>query len=181
MLLNANRREQDLIYQNGNLPFIPTQAGVFDYAIANAWTVDEVLIDRDATYDYTTLRLEDYVYSGVDYYRVLNVRSDPWKQGDQTARVTFTNLDPGDTTELFRRISYRLPTQILTPRIQHDMPAGTDHYLMDATIALINAIDDHSKYQEARQWVVNVLKPQFLGEIDKGAQGTPLSITPRAF
>lgn len=181
-LLNTGRREQDMVLQNGNLPYLATRSGVYSYTVSGVWTVENVLIDRDSTWDYETLQHEDYSLGGQDYYRILNIRSDPWKASDQNARVTFFNLDPGTTTQLFRTLGYRLPTQILSIRTQHDMPPGTDMmYLAPATMALIDAIDDHAKSMQARDYILHVLKPRYQGELDKGAQGQPMFVTPRPF
>jgi hypothetical protein len=42
---------------------------------------------------------------------------------------------------------------------------------MPATIMLIQAINDHSKYAEARKYILDVLKPQLWGTLDGGEQG----------
>ncbi len=172
-LLLYDESENNIAYDTatGDLPVIATIAGVFAYLCPDdCWILKNLLIDRDQVLDDLNFRFNDVVFGGKEYYRILNIKSYQSKQG-QNARFMFLGVDPGTTVDIFKQLYYRMPIQILSDRIQHEMPGTTDEdFLIPATIKLIEGIN-HGNMIEARQYIVRELKPLFQIEADKGEQG----------
>jgi len=182
-LLLYNEDENNIVYDPaiGDLPFLETQNNIFAYeAPADCWLVKGVLVDRDQSFDSEDIRREDIIIAGIEYYRVLNVKTMQSKQG-QLARLMFVSFNPGDTEEIFKLLYYRMPIQILSDNIQHEMPGTTDEdYLIPATVKLMEGIG-HGNIIEARQYITRELKPQFQIEADRGEQGVSKFCVKRAF
>ena len=155
------------------------------------WLVKHIVVDYD-TYledDYANgkhWRTEDITFAGNEYRRVVNVKSTPARvagSGNITpATVLFRGMNPGATTAVFRRIAYKLPTEITSQRVQHECPsADAEQILMQATMSLIDAINDHKKQLAVTQYIENVLKPRYWEQLDVGEQGTPAFCVKRPF
>lgn len=173
----------------GDYPYFDTTAGTFVYSCpSTVWMVDGVLIDAEVARDYggvynagqnVHMRYERVFEHGKVYYRIVNISSTLGGQ-NTVAQITFRGIDPGTTSSYYRRKAFRRPTDISSDSIQHDMPDGLDtQYLMPATMKLIEAINDHGKMIEARQYIETILKPACWGEMEGGYQGVPLTVTKR--
>lgn len=143
-----------------------------DQALPNAWTSD--------------WRTEEFIFEGLEYLRVVNIKSTPARvagSGSVTpATFMFRGVNPGGTSSLFRRISYRLPTEITSPRVQHECPSpAAEQLLMQATMSLIDAINDHKKQLAVTKYIETVLKPKYWTELDDGEQGLSSFCVKRAF
>lgn len=189
-LLLMGETEQNVLFDAniGDLPYFATHANQFSYNCpANVWKVGGVLIDYPEYYDYgyNTVLQDDWSYEecvvgAKPYYKVKNIRSWIATRG-AVARIEFTR-DPGESTETYRRFAWRLPTEITADTVQHEMPGSTDmELLVPATMRLIDGINDHDKYEAARQYIVQVLKPQLTSEMDSGEQGVPSFSKKRAY
>ena len=173
----------------GNLPFLATTDNIFQYNLpAACYILKHILVDNPiTTNDYgstgsgsSNWMFEEYFIAGRSYYRVMNIRSYP-STPSVRARVLFTT-NPGDTTAIFRELYHKQPVQILSDSIQHEMPGATDvQYLMPATVALINAINDHDKYEKAKLMIEREYKPRVLSELNIGEQGQSDFCIKRAF
>lgn len=189
-ILNCRQVEQNVILDSstGNLPFMATTDGTYRYnAPSNVWMIGAILIDALTSIDYGTrfeedfLGLEEYLFGGYTYYRVRNIRTKPWDR-NSVAWVQFNRFNPGTTTAVYRRLAWRRPTDIISDSIQHDMPEGMDvKYLMPATISLIEAINDHDKFNKTLQWIATGLAQQYWNESESGDQGQSDFITKRAY
>lgn len=180
MLLTA-RREQNILYDSttGDLPYFATTDGVYIYDLHSA--VNEaiaVVIDSPASLGYdqvidenSSWVYEEYYLGSKLYYRIKNIRSWP-ATTTQAAKIMFIGVNPGTTTSCYRGVGYKKPTNITSDSIQHEMPGTTDiDYLLPATMKLIDAIDDHKKMEQAREYIELVLKPRMWKELDYGEQG----------
>lgn len=189
-LLEQRQHAQKVLLDEttGNLPFVETQDRVYRYACpANVWRVGAILVDEATDIDYgtrfseTDLRLDDYTFSSVNYRRIRNVRSFD-RTGRANASFQFISYNPGATTQAYRRLAWARPTEITSSSVQHDMPDGMDtKYLMPATIALIEAINDHDKFQKVLAWIATGLADQYWHERDRGEQGIGFIIEKRRF
>ena len=121
-------------------------------------------------------RTEEMTFAGNIYRRVVNVKTTPARvagSGNITpASVMFRGTNPGATTAVFRRIAYKLPTEITSQRVQHECPSPeAEQILMRATMSLIDAINDHKKQLVVTRYIEDVLKPMYWRELDIGDQG----------
>lgn len=178
-ILNIGRREQNLLYDEdtGDFPYFTTQSGVYTYTVpSGVWLVEAVVVDTDnypwTAWDSGDWKWEEVEFSGVEYYRILNVVTRPWRQDNQNAKIIFRGINPGASSSMFRRVAYKTPKNITSDAVQHEMPGDTDmQFLKPATMLLCDAIDDHEKMAQARQYIADVLKPQYWAELDMGEQG----------
>lgn len=143
-----------------------------DQALPNAWTSD--------------WRTEEFIFEGLEYLRVVNIKSTVARvagNGNVTpATFMFRGVNPGNTTSLFRRIAYRLPTEITNPRVQHECPSPkAEQILIQATMSLIDAINDHKKQLAVAKYIETVLKPEYWEELDIGEQGLSSFCVKRPF
>jgi len=190
-ILIARRSEDNVILDQttGDLPYFTTQASTYRYeAPADVWLIDSVLVDANVTLGYglswaeeVDWATEEKRFGGKQYQRLLNIRSHPASSSENAWLQFFGGLDPGDTTETFRRMAYARPRQITSDAIQHQMPIGCDDYLMQATMKLIDAIDDHAKMEAARAYIETTLKPLVMRRLGEGEQGVPRVNRKRAF
>ena len=180
ILLTAER-EQNILFDAtlGELPFFTTVDNTYNYvAPNNVWLIAGVVVDDTCNLPDTPnvsyrreWKTSEVSIAGVIYYQIQNIRTQPSRRG-VPANLTFVGMNPGDSDSLYRRWAYRLPTEITSDRIQHEMPGSTDmDYLMPATMKLIDAIDDHSKMENARLYIEQELKPKMWTELDAGEQG----------
>lgn len=134
----------------------------------------------------TGWRTELMEFDGREYYRILNIKSTNARMagsGNVTpATILFRGVAPGNTTDVFRRICYRLPTEITSQRVQHECPSPeAEQILMRATMSLIDAVNDHKKQLAVTNYVENVLKPMYWKTLDSGEQGVPAFCVKRKF
>ena len=122
----------------------------------------------------------------MNYRRIVNIKSTPARvagTGNITpATFMFRGVNPGNTTAVFRRICYKLPTEITSPRVQHECPSPeAEQILMQATMSLIDAINDHKKQLAVTNYIEKTLKPKYWAELDDGEQGLPSFCVKRKF
>jgi hypothetical protein len=165
---------------------------VFNYACpTTVWLVKHIVVDETTILesDFANQRAwatEDITIGGISYRRVVNIKSVPARtagSGNITAaQFTFMGLNPGATDSTFRRVAYRLPTEITSDRVQHECPTpNAEQILMQATMSLIDAINDHKKQLAVTNYIENTLKPRYWMETDIGEQATPAFCVKRPF
>ena len=188
-MLLQTENDQNIIFDDttGNLPYITTTSGVYRYnAASDVWRIKHILVDAQRETDYEFLADSDWNYeeitiAGLSYLRVLNIRTSDWRRTG-VAWFQFMGVDPGDTTEYFRQLAFRRITDITSDTVQHQMPGTTDvEFLMPATIKLIEAINDHGKFNETREYIMGVLAPQISLDLQGGEQGINQFIAKRPF
>jgi hypothetical protein len=187
-LLNAVECEQNLLYDTstGSFPYIHTTS-IFQYSCPdNVWLVKHVVVDNDATLSTGDWRLEPINFEGNDYYRVLNIKTIPARTVGNyqivPATIQFRGINPGNSTSLFKRISYKLPVNITNQNIQHECPSPeAEQILIQATMSLIDAINDHKKQLVVTKYINEILKPQYWGTLNQGEQGIPSFCVKRKF
>lgn len=144
----------------------------WDVSLPSAWTNE--------------WRTEQLNFEGMEYQRILNVKTTPARvagSGNVTpATFMFRGVNPGATTTTFRRVAYKLPTEITSQRIQHECPSPeSEQILMQATMSLIDAVNDHKKQLVVTKYIGEVLKPQYWSGLDSGEQGLPSFCVKRRF
>ena len=189
-LLLTAQKEQNILFDSatGELPYFTTVEDTFNYsAPSNVWLIEGVVVDDPDNLPDSELtstrswKTDELDISGVTYYRIQNVRTYPARR-NVAANLTFVGMNPGSHDDLYRRFAYKLPTEISSDRVQHEMPGSADvEYLMPATMKLIDAIDDHSKFEQAKLYIEQVLKPKMWVELDGGEQGLSGSCIKRRF
>ena len=188
-ILTARQSEDNVILDSttGDLPYITTNDSVYRYEQpAAVWVVGMILTDADTSLGYgtswdgTDWQAEQAWFGGKEYQRIMNVRSHT-ATSSENAWIQFFGMNPGDTTETFRRLAYARPRQITSDSIQHQMPIGCDDYLMQATMKLTDAIDDHQKMEAARAYIEVTLKPLVMRRLGEGEQGVPRVVRKRPF
>ena len=181
-MLLYNEIEQRLIVDpnTGDFPFGPTTDGVYQYSLpANCSILKAILVDIDSEIDENFFK-EEFRANGKRYYRLLNINSRE-ATNTENAVVNFIGVNPGSHEELYRIYYYEAPVNITSDNVQHQMPGTADvEFLMPATIKLIEGID-HGNIIEARQYIYEVLKPQFNQMINRGEQGTTIFCKKRSF
>ena len=155
------------------------------------WLVKHIVTDYDTILDDDAngnryWRTEEFTFGGNIYRRVVNMKSTPARvagSGNVTpATIMFRGTNPGATTAVFRRIAYKLPTEITSQRVQHECPSpDAEQILMQATMSLIDAINDHKKQLAVTQYIETVLKPRYWAQLDIGEQATPSFCVKRPF
>lgn len=165
----------------GDLPYQATQNNVYQYDMpANCYVLKKILIDRDQTLESSDWVVEDFSIAGKNYYAIRNIKSTP-ATPSEVANIMFT-VNPGATTQVFKRLYYQTPRQILSDNIQHEMPGSTDmEYLYPATAMLIRSINDDKELEKARLYIEKELKPNIRKEFDLGEQGVSDFCIKRAF
>ena len=195
-MLVQDERDQNIVYDSstGDFPLLTTRDSVYQYQLPDdCWKLGNLLIDRyyaagyGQLYDMSgdllngrTWRLEPFQQSGIDYYRVLNIRSNPATLLNN-AFLTFIGVNPGATSEVFKIMYWKRATEITSDSVQHDMPDGLDQeYLVPATVKLIQSIQT-GEMEKARAYIMGELKPLFQRELDSGAQGDTDFVAKRAY
>jgi len=190
-ILNTAEREQNLLYDGntGDFPYVKTTS-VYQYTCPDTvWQVKYIVIDIDDNLPgawTNNWRTEDLQFEGMEYRRILNIKSNPARvagSGNITpATFMFRGVNPGNTSSTFRRIAYKLPTEITSQRIQHECPSpAAEQTLMQATMSLIDAVNDHKKQLVVTEYIEDVLKPKYWAELDGGEQGVPSFCVKRRF
>ena len=183
-ILLTGERKQFLVFDaaTGNLPFLATTAGTFQYTLPDTiWLVKAIVQDRDEQTQQDPWRYEDLEVARNRYYRILNVDSRQSVFNISAATVMFLGVDPGTHAQLYRYYAYRWPVNITSDTVQHEMPGTTDmDFLVPATIKLIEGID-HGNMIEAREYINKELKPNIGTSLDKGEHGIPNYVTKRNF
>jgi hypothetical protein len=198
-ILAANKSEQNVYCDeaNGELPALATTALTYNYSLdSNLWMLDSILVKVEEIsqisgtlvsltgFDYGSRRytakpMEYITWGGLEFVRIPFLRSWPATE-TAAARCMFT-ANPGDSTDYYRQYGYKKPTQIISDAIDPDIPPPWDYqYLLPATAKLIEGIQ-HGNYVEARQYVVNVLKPELKKEMNCGEQGFDYEADDRGF
>ena len=193
-ILNTTEREQNLLYDDatGDFPYITTQDSVFRYNCpTTVWLVKHIVTDYETILDDDAngnryWRTEELTFAGTQYRRIVNIQSTPARvagSGNVTAAsYLFRGPNPGATTAVFRRICYKLPTEITSQRVQHECPSpNAEQILMQATMSLIDAINDHKKQLAVTNYIENVLKPRYWAELDLGDEGNSSFCVKRPF
>lgn len=155
------------------------------------WQVKHIVVDYDTILEndwnnYRAWQTEVLHIGGIPYRRVVNIKSTPARtagSGNITPAIfSFIGLNPGATDNIFRRVAYRLPVEITSQRVQHECPSpDAEQVLMQATMSLIDAINDHKKQLAVTKYIETVLKPKYWGELDRGEQATPAFCVRRPF
>lgn len=185
-LLRLRQCEQNIVYDplTGDFPYVATTAGTYIYLLPTTmWLPQEVLVDDTSSLalTLTNWKVDEVERAAKTYYRIRNIRSSPWSPLER-AWIQFTGVDPGTTTSVYRVRAYGRPTEITSDAVQHGMPGATDiKYLMPATVMLIQACSNHQKFLEARQYITEVLAPQFWGELGAGEHGVSAFSESRPF
>ena len=195
-LLVQDERDQNIVYDpaTGDFPLITTVDGNYRYNLPDdCWKLGNILIDRyygagygqiynvtDAFLTGRTWKLADYDMSGIEYYKILNVRSQPATLLNN-ARFTFVGVNPGNTNEVFKAMYWKRAVEITSDSVQHELPDGLDQqYLLPATVKLIQSIQT-GEMETARAYIMRELKPGLQRELDSGAQGETEFAIKRAY
>jgi len=194
-LLVQEQTEQTVVSVNGEFPSIDTQAGVYEYEIPDVWRVSEILIRYPLVSEYHRYyayayygpfgynyrndfqrNLEMRKYLGKKYVRVQQISTLDRSPGNNSgtavnAKVKF-NFDPGDTTDLFLRRSYSLPTQLTSENI----PPSIKSEKAQLTALFPTAMEMIKGYQngdwdEVFQKIETLYKPIVMAEENAGEQG----------
>jgi hypothetical protein len=180
-ILNTAEKEQNLLYDTaiGNFPYVTTTS-VAQYSCPDTvWLVKYIVIDVDESLPEAYCqywRTELLNFNGIDYRRILNVRSTPARVSGNNvvtpATFMFNGVNPGNSSSLFRRICYKRPTEITSQRVQHECPSPeAEQILIQATMSLIDAVNDHKKQLAVSNYIEKVLKPKYWAELETGEQG----------
>jgi hypothetical protein len=181
-ILMTVEAEQTLMLDTstGELPLLMTVDSTYLYTMPiDVFRVSKILIKSDreiqvSDYKFPNLlrnsRSNSISIGGVLYTKVPYVKTRDKLNSSTPATVMFTE-NPGDSTDIFYRQSYRSPTQILSESIQHDVPSPFDYdFLLPAAAKLIEG-QCNGNYDEARRIVRMELKPAMWKELDSGDQG----------
>ncbi len=169
-ILLTKEAEYNIVFDEttGDFPVVSTVSGTFRYDLpTNCYILKYLLVDAGTVMtDWST---EEVSFCGNDYLRILNIRSYPTRSSTP-AYFLFTK-DPGDTIDTYKELYYKIPRQILSDSIEHEMPGTTDvEILMPATMLLINSINDHEKMAEAYKYIEQYFKPLVHRELERGEQ-----------
>lgn len=177
----------------GDLPVIATTANKYAFNFpSNIWRVTDIVVPEPVAVEYDRAFLLNYGFADALQYPVPQIKFGGRlyqkfaqvrcvdKLGSTPAKVVFT-VQPGDSTDMFHYIGYRLPTPITSERIA---PAIPEQYHMShwipATVKLIEA-QETGKLIEAREYVYNTLRPNMQKEMNKGEQGWSGHVQRRGF
>ena len=182
-MLWQNESEQAIYFVDGELPALTIVDGQRSYNLpSNIWRVTDIVtpisynngitspIIGEYDIQYAFDKSIEYIQiSGRKYLRFKQVRSYD-KTGSNPARVEFgVDLDAGD--DLYRYIGLAYPTQLTSEKIQPTIP---DRYhfshLLPATKKLIEAFQNGNQI-EARQYIEEVIIPDFWNRMNEGTQG----------
>jgi hypothetical protein len=162
--------EQTTIFDTatGALPILATTAGVFNYIMPdNVRRVAKVLFRLDNKFNfpqsnygldrYTGMSQKNGLSIGGQWYgKIPFVRTKDRTSATLPAEVMFTQ-DPDTQSTLYYLLSYRVPKQILSENIEHEVPTPYDYdFLLPAAAKLIEG-QLNGNYDEARR-IVGILK-----------------------
>jgi len=183
---------------DGDLPNLATTDGtyLYDAPVIGAftpWCVSGVYLRRPISRDYNFSH--DYQYSepplvntfeylefGGNYYYPYNFIHTTDALEGQVAQITFTR-NPGTSTDRFRLLMYKTPTEIDSDRIQLSIPdrdGAHRNYVFPAVMKLVEA-QNNGNYIEAVDYIENVLKPKVWKVLNSGAQGRRHKTMPRYY
>lgn len=178
----------------GKMPFLTTTAGTFNYTLpSNCWRLDKVLVEcgvagslldnlqgNDYGARFSQKIKMDYInVSGANYYNIPQIRSKP-KDDYNLATVTFTE-DPGDTSSVYNLYYYRMPVELSSDSIPHEIEPPWDILcLLPATVKLIEGIQ-HGNYLEARVEILKTIRPLYWKQMGEGGQGQCFDSEDRGF
>lgn len=179
-MLLTQECEQNLILDDatGDFPFITTRNNVFAYDCpADVWRIGKILIDADTqlSVDYNSAVVPTYdatTISGKQYYRIRNTDSRD-SRPNRAARLFFKGVNPGATTAVYRRYAWRLPVEITSSMVQHEMPGSTDvEILLPCAMRWVDAINDHANLEAVRNDIITIWKPLVYREMNRGEHGS---------
>lgn len=171
----------------GTLPSLTTQNDVYEYnaPVVNdqtAWCISGVFLREPISRDYN---IYDYQFSepppintveymefhGNYYYEYQFCRTFDALE-DAPARIVFSR-NPGSSTTKFKLLMYKQPREILSDRIQLQLPdrdGAHMQYFLPAVMKWVEA-QNHGNYIEAVEYIKNELKPRYWKVMNSGAQG----------
>lgn len=172
---------------NGRLPFLRTIKGVYEYSapVVNSstpWSVAYVLLREPLSRDYNIYDYQfsepppvntvEYVEFGGNYYYPYQFVRTLDALEDQSCRIVFSR-NPGNTTNKFSLLMYRRPREILSDRIQLQLPDRDGAHMMYFFPAVMKMIEaqNHGNYMEAVEYIESYLKPKYWKVMNSGAQG----------
>jgi len=189
------KAEQFLYFDptTGSLPILHTTAGVYSYNFpSNIWCVGEIVIQYPLQNFYDLYPLSNYGFKqnliepiediwigGRRYLRFKQVRT--WeKSGSNPAKILFT-VDPGLTSDIFAYAGYTLPTPITSENIQVGVPDRFHlSHVMPAILKMIEGYQTNT-VSEAREYIIQRIRPQIIEEMNKGPQGGSGHVRRRGF
>ena len=91
---------------------------------------------------------------------------------DVSAQIIFSR-NPGESTNKFRLLMYKKPTEIDSDRIQLQIPDRDGSHRMFIFPAVMKFIEaqNNGNYMEAVDYIENTLKPKMWEVLNSGAQG----------
>ncbi|MCP3683505.1 MAG: hypothetical protein GY861_12530 [bacterium] len=171
----------------GRLPTLSTTLDQYEYdaPVVNnqvPWSVGKVCLRFNRPFDYNR---QSYVYSELplintyEYFEMGGNHYYPYQFAqqldalvDEPCKITFTR-NPGDTTNRFYLLMYKQPKEILSDRIQLQIPdrdGAHRMYFFPAVMKLIEA-QNNGNYMEAVEYIETVLKPKVWKVMNSGQQG----------
>lgn len=171
----------------GDLPTLDTVNSVYEYdapEIAGRvpWCVSGVYMRRPINRDYNytaygyterpSLNTTDFFEFGGNYYFPFNFVSTLDSTVDDTAKIIFSR-NPGTSTGKFYLLMYEQPREILSDRIQLQIPDRDGAhmlYFFPACLKMIEA-QNHGNINEAVEYIESYLKPKMWRVLASGTHG----------
>jgi hypothetical protein len=206
-LLEVLNQAQDLLYlqdmaqtiayrSDGDLPYISTTDGTYEYTLNQAttglsddiWRVGSVLVKPPFSnqllaairveYGITpNLRqpVQQMEFNGVEYYKFYQVKTkDALRSGHPSLKFT-TNV--GSTTQEFYILAYKKPQKLISEQIRPSIPEHLHiSCLLPAAMKLVEGYQN-GNFIEALQYIDKEIKPMVQSEMNDGEQGEEHSIT----
>lgn len=182
---------------DGSLPRLVTTANTFEYDAPTVngqvpWCCSGISLREPISRDYN---IYDYQFSepppintveymewqGNYYYKYQFARTLDALE-DEVCKIIFSR-NPGNTRNKFRLLMYKKPREILSDRIQLQVPDRDGlhrMYFFPACMKLIEA-QNHGNYMEAIDYIEKYLKPKVWKVMNSGAQGRRHRTMPRYF
>jgi hypothetical protein len=171
----------------GSLPVLATQANILTYEapVVNnltPWCVSGVYTRWPNTRDYGSVdynyyepplvNTTDYKEFGGNYYYQYQFARTFDALEDVAARIVFSR-DPGESDNRFYLLMYRTTADILSDRIQLQIPDRDGAHMLYFFPAVMKWIEaqNHGNYMEAVDYIENVLKPKVKEVLSGGATG----------
>jgi len=181
----------------GRLPVLNTTHGVFEYdapvvGSQTPWCIANVCRRFYFPYDYSSqdygsqdvpyANTSDRIQIGGNYYYPYQFAQQLDSTVDSACRIKFTR-NPGDTTNIFYLLMYRQPREILSDRIQLELPDRDGAHLMIFFPGVMKWIEaaNNGNYMEAVEYIETVLKPRMWKVMNSGQQGQVHKAKPRYY
>lgn len=183
-LLVSVDAEQNVVFDSSTdeLPTIDTVSGTLLYTMpGTVRRVAAVLIkqeeyssgigfSRDYDRKIRTSYPNSYVFGGVEYIKVPYIKTRDRTNSTTLSRIRFT-ANPGTTTGYYYYQAYKVPTDVLSESIQHDVPEPYDiQFLLPAATALIAGVQNYTLH-EAIEYVTKVISAGYAQVASSGDQG----------